>query len=110
VISISLLGIFISLWIGHTSVTRLRTLTSAVRGLTTGEHSGPVGTPSTDEIGTFTGALNELTETCRRADADRSSSGRPGDLLSEEKSTEILVADLALENHALKTRSRAQST
>src|SRR4029434_1829870 len=65
VISISLIGIFMSLWIGHISVTRLRTLTSAVRGLTTGERSGPVGTPSTDEIGTLAGVCKPLEVTRR---------------------------------------------
>jgi hypothetical protein len=111
VISISLIGIFMSLWIGHISVTRLRTLTSAVRGLTTGERSGPVGTPSTDEIGTLVGALNDLAVSYRPPGADRAASGPPTEQLAEENyRLKILIADLSLENQALKTRSRAQST
>jgi methyl-accepting chemotaxis protein len=111
VISISLIGIFISLWIGHISVTRLRTLTSAVRGLTTGERSGPVGTPSTDEIGTLVGALNDLAVSYRPPGADRAAGGPATEQLAEENyRLKILIADLSLENQALKTRSRAQST
>jgi signal transduction histidine kinase len=110
VISISLIGILLALWIGHTSMIRIRTLTSSVRGLTTGEHSGPVGTASADEIGTLVSALNDLAVSYRRADDDRATSGRPADRLSEENSRlKILVADLSLENQSLKTRSRSQT-
>jgi hypothetical protein len=111
VIAISLIGILSSLWIGHTTVTRLRKLTDSVRALIAGEQTGQLGTPSVDEIGVLTLALNDLAVSYRRADADRAASGRPGDRLSEENNRlKILITDLALENQALKAQRRAQSS
>ena len=73
--------------------------------------SGPVGTPSTDEIGTLVGALNDLAVKLPPA-RRRSGSQRPAGRATREENyrLKILIADLSLENQALKTRSRAQST
>ena len=110
VIIISLIGILSSLWIGHTTVTRLRKLTASVRGLTHGDYTGPLGTPAVDEIGDLTVALNELSASCRRGDLT-TGAGRSGDRLFDENNRlKILIADLTLENQNLRTQRQAQAT
>ena len=107
---ISLIGILSSLWIGHTTVSRLRKLTDSVRGLTHGDYTGPLGAPAVDEIGDLTVALNELSASCRRGDLT-TGAGRPGDRLFDENNRlKILIADLTLENQNLRTQRQAQST
>lgn len=102
---VAAVGALAASWIGFTLSRRLRRLTDAVSETASGQRQGPVGAPSDDEIGTLTGAINRLVES--RTSVPRGAvAGRPDDassaLLDENQRLKTLVADLSLENQALR--------
>ena len=104
---VAAVGALVASWIGFTLSRRLRRLSDAVSDNVSGRRQGPVGDATVDEIGTLTGAINRLVES--RAGMPRgSTAGRPddasSDLLDENQRLKTLVAELSLENQALRNR------
>jgi HAMP domain-containing protein len=99
---VGIVGLLMAVWVALSVSRRLRRLREDIAQAAAGQRQGAIGIPSDDEIGGLTEAVNRLVES--RAGARGAGGAQaPADLLDENRRLKDLVANLSLENQALRT-------
>jgi HAMP domain-containing protein len=98
---VAVVGLLMAVWVALSVSRRLKGLRENVAQAAAGQRQGAIGTPSEDEIGALTEAVNRLVES--RTGGRAASGQAPADLFDENRRLRELVANLSLENQALRT-------